>query len=94
MAKIKKRKRVLKHPPYLKFMAFMRENQITLRMVAQVIGSTVPTVSAKNNGYADYWMSEIDAICDEFGCSSEIFCAQKVSNVKQIDEYMRKEGTP
>jgi len=79
LAKIRRKKRTLKHPPYLKFMAFLRENCITLKMVAQVTNSTVPTVSAKNNGYADYRMSEIDAICNEFGCSTEIFRSKKVS---------------
>lgn len=86
MAKAKRKKRILMHPPYLKFMAFMRENRITLKMVAQAIGSTVSTVSSKNNGTADYKMTEVDAICNNFGCSSEIFRTQKVSYVKQENE--------
>lgn len=70
---VKKKKRVLKHPPYLKFMGFLKENRLTLKDVAQVIGSTVTTVSAKNNGYADYTMTEAEAICNAFGCTIDIF---------------------
>ena len=77
MVKTKRKRRSIKHPPYLKFMGFLTENRLGLKDIAQVIGSTVPTVSAKNNGYADYTMSEVDAICNTFGCTSDIFRTTK-----------------
>lgn len=76
----KRIKRILKHPPYGKFQGFLAENKIKLRSVADVIGVTVSTVSQKNNGYADYTMSEVNAICDVFGCDPSIFVPKKFRN--------------
>ena len=75
----KRMKRKLKHPAYNRFQGFLAENKIKLKEVARAIGSTVSTVSLKNNGYADYSMSEINMICDAFGCDPSIFRTQKVS---------------
>jgi len=78
MQKKSKRKRV--HPPYNKFKAFLAENHIKLKEISDILGGqTVQTISMKNNGWADYSMTEINKICSHFGISSEIFRTPKVS---------------
>jgi transcriptional regulator with XRE-family HTH domain len=75
----KKRIKDLVHPPYTRFQGFLKENRITLKQVAAIIGSTVPTVSTRNNGRSDYSMTEINSICDALGCNTDIFRTTKVS---------------
>ena len=76
----KKIKRFRYHPPYYKFMAYLKENSIKLKDISDILGGlTVSTISMKNHGWAEYNMSEIDKICDHFNISSEIFRAKKVS---------------
>lgn len=78
MARKIKRARV--HPPYDKFMAFLKENHIKLQYLSDLLGGmTIQTISMKNHGWSDYSMTEINIICDNFGISSEIFRAKKVS---------------
>lgn len=78
MARKIKRKKV--HPPYDKFMGFLKENHIKLKEISDVLGGmSVQTISMKNHGWAEYSMTEIDKICSHFGISSEIFRAKKVS---------------
>jgi len=43
------------------------------------LGCGIPNISMKNNGYAEYTMTEIDTICTHFNISSEIFRTKKVS---------------
>jgi transcriptional regulator with XRE-family HTH domain len=75
----RKKKSKLIHPPYSKFMGYMKENGIKLQELADVVGSTMPTVSRKNNGYADYSMDEVNKICDYYGISMDFFRTNKVS---------------
>jgi hypothetical protein len=76
----RKIKRARAHPPYDKFMAFLKENRIKLQDLSDLLGGmTVQTISMKNHGWAEYSMTEIDKICNSFGISSEIFRAKKVS---------------
>lgn len=84
MAAKNRTKRRLKHPPYARFQGFLAENKIRLRDVAEAIGSTTSTVSQKNNGHADYSMSEVNTICDVFGCDPSIFRPQKVSQRNKL----------
>lgn len=70
--KISNRKRF--HPPYYKFMGFLKENNISLQEISDALsGQTVQTISMKNHGWADYSMTEINKICDSFGVDIEIF---------------------
>jgi hypothetical protein len=71
------------HPPYSKFQGFLKENRIQLQEIGNLLNLAVATVSEKNNGQADYKMSEINKICDHFGISSELFRSQKVANTPQ-----------
>ena len=74
-----KKKKDLKHFPYLDFKAYLVKERVKLREVADLLGVTVQTVSLKNNGFADYTMAEINIICNHFRISSEIFRTKKVS---------------
>lgn len=66
------------HPPYYKFMGFLKENNIKLTEVSITLGGqTVQNISQKNNGWSDYTMTEINKICDRFGISPEIFRISK-----------------
>ena len=69
----------LVHEPYWKFKAFLAENNIKLKEIADLLRCGIPNISMKNNGYAEYTMTEIDTICTHFNISSEIFRAKKVS---------------
>jgi hypothetical protein len=70
----------LYHPPYSKFQGYLKEKRIKLQEIGELLGDlTVQTISDKNNGKADYKMSEINKICDRYGISAEIFRTQKVT---------------
>lgn len=75
----KKKTVKLYHQPYYKFMAYLKENRIKLKDIADIFGHTVQTISMKNHGKADYTMSEINVMCDRFGISPELFRTKKVS---------------
>lgn len=75
----KKKKKQLVHEPYWKFKGFLTSNNIKLKEIADLFGCTVANISMKNNGYAEYSMTEIDIICNHFNISSEIFRTKKVS---------------
>lgn len=62
------------HPPYQKFQGFLKEKRITLKEIGNLLGGqTIQTISAKNNGQADYKMNEVNNICDRLGISADIF---------------------
>jgi len=77
--KCRGKEKKLVHEPYGKFKAFLAENNIKLREIADLLGCGVPCISMKNNGHAEYTMSEIDRICSHFNISSETFRSKKVS---------------
>lgn len=79
MPKIKRPSKKLYHPPYSKFQGYMKENRITLRDIGDLLNLSIQTVSSKNNGQADYKMGEIEAICNHYKISAEVFRTQKVS---------------
>lgn len=79
MPRKKKKKSKLKHEPYRGFQAYLAQNGINLKEVADLFGCSIQNISMKNNGHAEYSWNEIEKICDHFGISSEIFRSQKVS---------------
>jgi hypothetical protein len=80
MSSVKRSSPKIYHPPYSKFQGYLKENRVTLQEIGNLLGGlTVQTVSAKNNGQADYKASEINKICDHYGISADIFRTQKVS---------------
>ncbi len=64
----------LRHPPYNKFKAYLVENNIKLKEIAELLNLTTPTISGKNNGHFDYTMDEVVKICKHYNISTEIFC--------------------
>jgi hypothetical protein len=77
MPKVKKRK--LLHPPHNLFKAYLAEHGIKLKEIAAIADSSLNSISQKNNGYQNYTMSEVDAICSHYGISADIFRFKKVS---------------
>ena len=61
------------HKPYRRFKGFMREQGITLRDIAELLGVYISTVSAKINGKSDFYINEADIIIKRYGCSNNIF---------------------
>ena len=61
------------HKPYRRFKGYMREQGITLRDIAELLGVYISTVSAKINGKSDFYINEADIIIKRYGCSSNIF---------------------
>lgn len=64
------------HKPYNKFKGWLRENGITYSEIAEVLGISVVTVSAKINGTSDFLLTEILLLEKKYGLDSSIFlCA-------------------
>lgn len=61
------------HKPYNKFKGWLRENNLTYNDIANVVGLSTTTVSAKINGQSDFTLSEINLIISEYGIDSSIF---------------------
>lgn len=68
-----RKKKKIKHAPYNEFKVFLLRESIKLKEIATLLGCTVPTVSMKNNGNAEYTMSEVNKICEKYNISSEVF---------------------
>ncbi len=73
MPKVKKSSHKLYHPPYAKFQGYCKEHRIRLQDIGNLLGQSIQTVSSKNNGQADYRVSEINIICDHFRISADMF---------------------
>lgn len=71
-----------KHKPYRKFQGFMREHDITVQDIADLLESTTTVVSAKNNGHSDYRVYEINKICNAYGCTIDIFRQNEIDFVR------------
>ncbi len=86
MQKKNTRKRKIYHPPYFKFMGFLKENNIKLAEIGSILGCTEQTVSDKNYGRADYKMSEVNLLCEHYkhlGLTTAHFFAKKVTKTQQ-----------
>ena len=68
-----------KHAPYIAFKNAIAGKGLTLKDIAQVIEVTESTVSLKINGGADFYLSEINAICNAFGIEKAVFFADDVA---------------
>jgi len=76
---IKKKNITRIHPPYNGFKAWLAENGVKLKDVAEVLGTTVATISQKNNGFSDYTGRELNRLAEHFGLDLNIFKPRKVS---------------
>ncbi len=61
------------HNPYSKFKGWLRENDLTYKDVAEFLGLSVVTVTAKINGQSDFLLSEIGALQKCYNIDSSIF---------------------
>lgn len=67
------------HKPYTKFKGWLRSNDLTYNDVAELLGLSIATVSAKINGQSDFLLSEIRMIRKEYNLESDIFFAEDVA---------------
>ena len=74
---MKNRKKI--HNPYSKFKGWLRENDLTYKDVAELIGNSVPTVNAKINGQSDFLLAEVNIIINKYNLDSSIFFTNSVA---------------
>lgn len=70
---------VLIHKPYNKFKGWLRTNGMTYRDLAELLGLSVATVSAKINGKSDFLLSEIESIKNKYKIDYDIFFTSDVA---------------
>lgn len=67
------------HKPYAKFKGWLRENGLTYKDIADLLGLSVATVSAKINGDSDFLLSEIMIIRKKYDLNNTIFFTDDVA---------------
>lgn len=67
------------HNPYSKFKGWLRENNLTYKDIAELIGNSVPTVNAKINGQSDFSLAEVNIIINKYDLDSTIFFTKPVA---------------
>lgn len=65
------------HPPYNKFKIWLKDNNITYSVIAEILGITSTSVMHKINGKSDFLLSEIQLIKSEYQLTDDIFFNQK-----------------
>jgi transcriptional regulator with XRE-family HTH domain len=63
----------MKNKGYQKFKAFLAENDIKQKEIADLICVTESTISKKINGQADFDMREVRTICNKYNIKADIF---------------------
>lgn len=79
-----------RHTPYTKFKAFLDEQGINQKEVAELLGKSASAVNQNLNGTGgDFSLSEVRLICKKYSISAdEYFLHPGVSNMKQkIQQY-------
>lgn len=73
-----------RHAPYSKFKAFLIENGIQQREVAELLGKSTSALNQNLNGTGgDFSLAEVRIICKNYGISAdEYFLYPEVSNLK------------
>ena len=67
------------HKPYFAFKGWLRGQNLTYRDIAQLLGLSIATVSAKINGTSDFSLSEINVLKKKYGLDSAIFFTDTVA---------------
>ena len=67
------------HEPYKKFKGWLRGEGLTYKDVAELLGNSVATISAKINGQSDFSLSEIQKIRKEYNLDNGIFFSGDVA---------------
>jgi transcriptional regulator with XRE-family HTH domain len=70
-----------RHEPYTKFKAFLEENDIPQKELAELLGKTPTSINQNLNGTGgDLSMKDVRTICKKYGISSDkYFINPKVS---------------
>ena len=80
------------HKPYNVLQGYMRQNGITVRDLAELIGVTPTTISFKINGKSDFTLSEVDRIKKHYGVGYEIFLQAGCENNNNIIDPSVQKG--
>lgn len=76
---MKKRAKKLKHQPHGKFKAFLAENRITQKSIAELLNLSPVTVNQKINGTLHFTFDEVEMICVTYNIMPDLFLTRKVS---------------
>lgn len=72
-------KRVRFNKTYLRFKAWLVENNIKQKVIAELLGIDVVTLNQKLNGWSDFTYTEVEIICDHYNLSADLFRRNKVA---------------
>lgn len=67
------------HPPYNKFKIWLKDNNITYPVIAELLGITATSVMNKINGKSDFLLSETQRIKSQYHLTDDIFSTEKVA---------------
>ncbi len=67
------------HNPYMRIKGWLRGKGLTYKDVADVLGISAATVSAKINGQSDFLLSEIEEIRKQYNLDRDIFFTDGVA---------------
>ena len=73
-----KKKRII-HKPYNKFIVWLKDNNVTYTVLAELLGITATSVMYKINGQSDFLLSEIQMIKSKYHLTDEIFSTENVA---------------
>lgn len=67
------------HPPYNEFKTWLKDNQITYKNLAELLGLTAASILKKINGQSDFTLSEVQLIKSKYGLDDTIFFTHDVA---------------
>lgn len=67
------------HKPYRNFKGWLRSQNLTYKDIANLLGLSTATVSAKINGQSDFSLSEVKMMKCEYNLDSNIFFTGSVA---------------
>lgn len=67
------------HLPYNKFKVWLKDNNITYAVIAELLGITSTSVMHKINGKSDFLLSETQLIKSKYQLTDDIFSTQSVA---------------
>ncbi|MGD6894322.1 helix-turn-helix domain-containing protein [Bacillus infantis] len=84
-----------RHVPYSKFKAFLVENRINQREVADLLGKSISALNQNLNGTGgDFSLEDLRVICNKFNISADdYFLYPGVSNMKLRHEEVKHDVT-
>lgn len=64
----------------LSFKAWMVENNIRQKEIADLLGISLQSVNLKVNGKIDFTLPQVSTICGKYGISADIFLPTELRN--------------